>query len=67
MIYYNTNRQLNLFDFSRLSKNNQNGVDQINICQVGSSTPFAIMREDKINYIDQCNKEIDIRLNKAIK
>ena len=34
--------------------------------QVGSTTPFAIMREDQIQYVDHCNKEVDIKLKKAL-
>ena len=34
--------------------------------EVGQQTPFAIMRKDKMEEVDQCNKEVDIMLRKAL-
>ena len=34
--------------------------------EVGQQTPFAIMRRDKMEEVDNCNKEVDIMLRKAL-
>ena len=53
---YNKNRQISFLNF--------NHSDDQSI--VGQLTPFAIMREDKIKHVEDCNREVDKKMKKAL-
>ena len=56
---YRTAGQIPLFQFG--------AKDPESSGKVGGDTPFAIMRADKMKHVDDCNREVDMKLRKAIK